>query len=201
MNLNISTHDGVVLTIIFYERGVKSVYNKIFGKIMRCLTYCVFLLFCSLNCLCQSNTITHNYENYQITLSVPLITHSEGNQLVLSVYREDLPLSKLMLNYEGSIKEFFVDDIDMNGNFEIILLFRDTLKNIKIFSWRDFYLFELKEKVQPNTNNHISKVLKIERKNGKIIRKVELIENDSLRLLNQRFCFRELRWCQEKESD
>ena len=58
-------------------------------------------------------------------------------------------------------------------------------------------MFELKENVQPNTNNHISRVLKIERKDNEIIRRVELIENDSLRLLNQRFCFKELRWCQE----
>lgn len=164
---------------------------------MRFLTYYVFLLFCPLFGFSQSNTITYNYENYQIILSVPPTTNAEGNQLVLSVYQKDLPLSKLMLTYEGSIKEFFVDDIDMNGNFEVILLFRNTLQNIKIFSWRNFQLFELKENVQPNTNNHISRVLKIERKDNEIIRRVELIEDDSLRLLNQRFCFKELRWCQE----
>ena len=109
---------------------------------MRFLTYYVFLLFCPLFGFSQSNTITYNYENYQIILSVPPTTNAEGNQLVLSVYQKDLPLSKLMLTYEGSIKEFFVDDIDMNGNFEVILLFRNTLQNIKIFSWRNFQLFE-----------------------------------------------------------
>ena len=63
---------------------------------------------------------------------------------------------------------------------KIILLFRNTLQNIKIFSWRNFQLFELKENVHPNTINHISRVVKIERKDNEIIRRVELIENHNV---------------------
>ena len=119
---------------------------------------------------------------------------SKTGELFISVFKDDLPVTKLLLTYEGIVGEYLVTDIDNNNSFEIILLFENTLKNIRIFSMRGHELIEVTIGNQDLTNKNI-KFIKIEREGDDIYRTLEVLDGERIYFQVQKFCFREQQWC------
>ena len=115
--------------------------------------------------------------------------------MFISVFKGDLPVTKLLLTYQGIIGEYLVMDIDNNNSFEIILLFENTLKNIRIFTMKLHELIELTIGNQDLTNKN-TKFIKIEKEGDDIYRTLEVFDGEQIYLQVQKFCFREQQWCE-----
>ena len=161
---------------------------------MRLTFSLIFLFICCQNCFPENQLTGAIFQNYRVSLEQSSIQASGSNELFISVFKNDLPITKLLLKHEGNLEEFLVMDINKDESLEIILILNNTLNNIRIFSLKGYELVE-----HINLNQHIDnkkvKFLKIERKEDEIFRKLEVTDDKQTYQLVQRFCFRELQWC------
>ena len=162
--------------------------------IMRLTLGLIFLFICCQNCFPESQLTGKIFQNYRVSLEQSSIQASGSKELFISVFKNDLPITKLLLKHEGNLEEFLVMDIDKDESLEIILILNNTLNNIRIFSLKGYELVELTNLNQSITNKKV-KFLKIERKGDEVLRKLEVTDDKRTYELVQRFCFKELQWC------
>ena len=162
--------------------------------IMRLTLGLIFLFICCQNCFPESQLTGKIFQNYRVSLEQSSIQASGSKELFISVFKNDLPITKLLLKHEGNLEEFLVMDIDKDESLEIILIFNNTLNNIRIFSLKGYELVELTNLNQSITNKKV-KFLKIERKGDEVFRKLEVTDDKRTYEVVQRFCFKELQWC------
>ena len=60
------------------------------------------------------------FQNYRVSLEQSSIQASGSKELFISVFKNDLPITKLLLKHEGNLEEFLVMDIDKDESLEII---------------------------------------------------------------------------------
>ncbi len=144
----------------------------------------------------ETDSIVRFFSNYRISLERPLIQTSQTDELFISVFKDDLPITKLLLKYEGVLGEFFVTDLNKDNSFEVVLLLKNTFKNIRIFSLKSFELVEFTIGNQDLPNKNID-FLRIERKGDDIYRTLEVLDGERSYSMVQQFCFKELKWCDE----
>lgn len=161
---------------------------------MRLTLGLIFLFICCQNCFPESQLTGKIFQNYRVSLEQSSIQASGSKELFISVFKNDLPITKLLLKHEGNLEEFLVMDIDKDESLEIILIFNNTLNNIRIFSLKGYELVELTNLNQSITNKKV-KFLKIERKGDEVFRKLEVTDDKRTYEVVQRFCFKELQWC------
>lgn len=161
---------------------------------MRLILGLIFLFICCQNCFSESQLNGRIFQNYRVSLEQSSIQASGSNELFISVFKNDLPITKLLLKHEGNLEEFWVMDINKDESLDIILILNNTLNNIRIFSLEGYELMELIIANQDITNKKV-KFLKIERKGDEVFRKLEITDDKQTYELVQRFCFRELQWC------
>ena len=162
--------------------------------IMRLTLGLIFLFICCQNCFPESQLTGKIFQNYRVSLEQSSIQASGSKELFISVFKNDLPITKLLLKHEGNLEEFLVMDIDKDESLEIILIFNNTLNNIRIFSLKGYELVELTNLNQSITNKKV-KFLKIERKGDEVFRKLEVTDDKRTYEVVQRFCFKDLQWC------
>ena len=162
--------------------------------IMRLTLGLIFLFICCQNCFSENQLTGKIFQNYRVSLEQSSIQASGSKELFISVFKNDLPITKLLLKQEGNLEEFLVMDIDKDESLEIILIFNNTLNNIRIFSLKGYELVELTN-LNQNIANKKVKFLKIERKGDEVLRKLEVTDDNQTYQLVQRFCFKELQWC------
>ena len=157
------------------------------------------LLILSMDGFTQPNTAVYRYGDYTISLEKLAIKPIQQGQLFVSVHSKDLPLTRLLLVYKGQLINAQVRDINNDKKFEIILMFENTLENIRIFSWEKFKLTEL------DVKNHLDflaveiKSIAVETKKGEVIRIFKVLKSGSSHVVKQRFCFDKLQWCGKEE--
>ena len=131
---------------------------------MRLTLGLIFLFICCRNCFSESQLNGKIFQNYRVSLEQSSIQASGSKELFISVFANDLPITKLLLKHEGNLEEFLVMDINEDESLEIILLLNSTpLNNIRIFSLKGYELVELIN-LNQNIANKKVKFLKIERK-------------------------------------
>ena len=160
---------------------------------MRLTLGLIFLVICCQNCFPESQLTGKIFQNYRVGLEQSSIQASGSKELFISVFKNDLPITKLLLKHEGNLEEFLVMDIDKDESLEIILILNNTLNNIRIFSLKGYELVELVNLNQNITNKKV-KFLKIERKGDEVFRKLEVTDDKQIYQLVQRFSFKELQW-------
>lgn len=148
----------------------------------------------SQNCFSAIDRTERIFMNYRINLERLSLQPSRPDELFISIFKDDLPVTKLLLTHEGVLGEYLVKDLDNDNSFEIILLFENTLKNIRILSMRRYELVELTVGNQDSTNKNIN-FIKIEREGDNIYRTLEVLDGERTHLQVQKFCFREQQWC------
>ena len=161
---------------------------------MRLTLGLIFLFICCQNCFAESQLSERIFQNYRVSLEQSSIQAPGSNELFISVFKNVLPITKLLLKHEGNLEEFLVMDISKDETVEIILIFNNTLNNIRVFSLKGYELVELTNLNQSITNKKV-KFLKIERKGDEVFRKLEVTDDKRTYEVVQRFCFRDLRWC------
>lgn len=161
---------------------------------MRLTLGLIFLFICCQNLFSESQSIRKIFQNFRVSLEQSSIQASGPNELFISVFKNDLPITKLLLKHEGNLEEFLVMDINKDESLEIILILNNTLNNIRIFSLKGYELVELVN-LKQNIINKKVKFLKIERKGDEVFRKLEVTDDKQTYQLVQRFCFKELQWC------
>ena len=161
---------------------------------MRLTLGLIFLFICCQNCFSESQLTGKIFQNYRVSLEQSSIQASGSKELFISVFANDLPITKLLLKHEGNLEEFLVMDINEDESLEIILLLNSTLNNIRIFSLKGYELVELIN-LNQNIANKKVKFLKIERKGDEVLRKLEVTDDNQTYQLVQRFCFKELQCC------
>ena len=162
---------------------------------MRLILTLIFFSVCSQSCFSATATTERIFMDYRINLEKLSHQSSKRGELFISVFKGDLPVTKLLLTYEGIIAEYLVMDIDNNNSLEIILLFENTLKNIRIFTMKRHELIELTIGNQDLTNKSI-KFIKIKKEGDDIYRTLEVLDGERIYLQVQKFCFREQQWCE-----
>ncbi|MDC3067193.1 hypothetical protein OA344_00390 [Pseudomonadota bacterium] len=162
---------------------------------MRLILTLICFSVCSQICFSATATTERIFMDYRINLEKLSPQSSKRGELFISVFKGDLPVTKLLLTYEGIIGEYLVMDIDNNNSFEIILLFENTLKNIRIFTMKLHELIELTIGNQDLTNKN-TKFIKIEKEGDDIYRTLEVFDGEQIYLQVQKFCFREQQWCE-----
>ena len=162
--------------------------------IMRLTLGLIFLFICCQNCFSESQLTGKIFQNYRVSLERSSIQASGSKELFISVFKNDLPITKLLLKHEGNLEEFLVMDINEDESLEIILILDSTLNNIRIFSLKGYELVELIN-LNQNIANKKVKFLKITRKGDEVLRKLEVTDDNQTYQLVQRFCFKELQWC------
>ena len=162
--------------------------------IMRLILGSIFLFICCQNCFPESRLTGKIFQNYRVSLEQSSIQASGSKELFISVFKNDLPITKLLLKHEGNLEEFLVIDINKDESLEIILILNNTLNNIRIFSLKGYELVELIN-LNQNIKNKKVKFLKIDRKGEEVFRKLEVTDDNQTYQLVQRFCFTELQWC------
>ncbi len=162
--------------------------------IMRLTLGLIFLFICCRNCFSESQLTGKIFQNYRVSLEQSSIQAPGSNELFISVFKNVLPITKLLLKHEGNLEEFLVMDITKDETVEIILIFNNTLNNIRIFSLKGYELVELTNLNQSITNKKV-KFLKIERKGDEVFRKLEVTDDKQTYEVVQRFCFKDLQWC------
>lgn len=163
----------------------------------RIAVFCLLIL--SKNVFSQQGATIHKYGHYKISLETLTTKLFERQQLLISVHSNDLPLTRLLLAYEGSLTKFFVQDIINDKEFEIILMFENTLENIRIFSWKKSELMELNIMNFQNFLPSEARLLTIEAKKGSVERTVKILKQGKEFVLKQRFSFEKLQWFNEKK--
>lgn len=153
----------------------------------------IFLFICCQNCFAESQLSERIFQNYRVSLEQSSIQAPGSKELFISVFKNDLPITKLLLKHEGNLEEFLVMDIDKDESLEIILILNNTLNNIRIFSLKGYELVELINLNQNITNKKV-KFLKIMRKGDEVFRKLEVTDDKQTYQLVQRFSFKELLW-------
>ena len=162
---------------------------------MRLILTLICFSVCSQICFSATATTERIFMDYRINLEKLSPQSSKRGELFISVFKGDFPVTKLLLTYEGIIGEYLVMDIDNNNSFEIILLFENTLKNIRIFTMKLHELIELTIGNQDLTNKN-TKFIKIEKEGDDIYRTLEVFDGEQIYLQVQKFCFREQQWCE-----
>ena len=161
---------------------------------MRLTLGLIFLFICCQNCFSENQLTGKIFQNYRVSLEQSSIQAPGSKELFISVFKDDLPITKLLLKHEGNLEEFLVMDINEDESLEIILILDSTLNNIRIFSLKGYELVELIN-LNQNIANKKVKFLKIERKGDEVLRKLEVTDDNQTYQLVQRFCFKELQWC------
>ena len=160
----------------------------------------ISLFICFQNCLSENHLAERIFQNYVVKLEQSSNQAFKSNELFISVSKNDLPVTKLLLKHEGDLEDFLVLDINEDNSLEIILILKNTLNNIRIFSLMGFELVELITVDQGITSSKV-KFLKIERKVDDVYRKLEVTDDKGAYELVQRFCFRDLQWCDRTNKD
>ena len=110
---------------------------------MRLILILICFLICSMNCFSEIDSVERIFINYRLKLEKPTIHTSGTDELFISVFKNDLPVTKLLLRYEGALEEFLVTDINKDEGPDIVLLLRHPTRNIRVFSLQGFELVEL----------------------------------------------------------
>ena len=159
------------------------------------LTFICFSI-CSQNCFSETDLIERSFINYRIKLEKPAIHTSRADELFISVFKNDLPVTKLLLRYEGVLEEFLVIDITKDGSPDIVLLLKHPFKNVRVLSLQGFELVELIVRNQDFSSKNVN-FLKIEKKGDDVQRTLEVLDGKRTYLLVQKFCFKKLGWCDQ----
>ena len=85
-----------------------------------------FFLICCQNCFSESQLTGKIFQNYRVSLDQSSIQASGSKELFISVFKNDLPITKLLLKHEGNLEEFLVMDINEDESLEIILILNST---------------------------------------------------------------------------
>ena len=163
---------------------------------MRLILTLICFSICSHNCFSEIDLIERSFINYRIKLEKPKIHTSGTDELFISVFKNDLPVTKLLLRYEGVLEEFLVRDITKNESPDIVLLLKHPSKNVRVLSLQGFELVELTVKNQDLASKNVN-FLKIEKKGDDVQRTLEVSDDARTYQLVQKFCFKKMGWCDQ----